>query len=150
MKHEVKTLLVTAPAKMKEETNEGYLIVKVKMHKEIPEDVKGKYDREEIEAKMHKDADGYMVIDTELHVGKLTNEDIVGCGPADYLENGIVAGILDAIRHGLGEDRGINIKYAVEDAEKKAESALQCVQGVSILDQLAELSLAVSEPKGSA
>ena len=85
-----------------------------------------------------------------IRVGDLTEKEIIGCDPDVYLKNGLVAAILDAIREGLSEPRGIKISEATENAGNKAHQAKNVIEGMSQIEKLKELVLAITPSGGEA
>jgi len=148
IKTEINTLLMRTPM-AKPQNLEGELVIKVKMSDEMPEIVANSKQAAEIGEEGMKAA-GYIVIEVAMKVGDLTDDDIIGCTPEKYMENGIVAGILDAIRYGLTDDRGINFKYAVTDAQEKAQTVTQCIEAESLMDKVNKIGLAIADARGNA
>lgn len=129
------------PQSMGRDYAEGRLVISIKMGKKTPEGVEVP---EEFDLPDNPDV---FVVEADLEVGDLGNEDIIGCDPDVFLKNGIIAAILDAIRNGLAEPRGISINEAVELAQGKAQEAMRVTHMLSLLDKL---SLSLAEPEGSA
>jgi len=148
MKTELKTLLMQSPMGQNQPL-EGELVIKISLSDDIPDRAKHSAVAEKITEEGMKTA-GYMMIDANMKVGELTDEDIIGCEPEQYMENGIIAGILDAIRHGLTENRGINFEYAVADAREKAETAVQVIEAQDLMDKVERIGLAIADTEGEA
>lgn len=123
----------------------GKLIISVELKDDVPQEVKDSPEAKEFFRDGAPEGSGFMKIGVSIQVGDLTEEDICGCNPEQYLDNGIIAGILDAIRHGLSDERGINFKYATEAAQEKGESALQ-ITGLN--EMLGDMELAMAETEG--
>ena len=148
VKTEVKTLLMQSPMAEKQYQS-GELVIRLSLSDDIPEKAANSPQADQIGEEGMKTA-GYMMIEAEIKVGDLKENEIIGATPQQYMDNGIIAGILDAIRHGLADDRGINFKYAVEEAREKAESAVQCIEAEGLMDKVNKIGLAISEAGGNA
>ena len=145
---ELKTLLMQSPMG-ENKPLEGEMTIKISLSDDIPEQAANSPQGEAIGEAGLQTA-GYMMIDVRMKVGDLTDEDIIGCEPEQYMDNGIIAGILDAIRWGLADERGINFKYAVADATDKAESAVQVIEAKGLMDKVEKIGLAISDAGGNA
>ncbi len=153
MKDHWKSHVMTNTNAMNMDCGEGQLIITIKLNSEIPDDVKNRKSAEESFKKAVAaggDCAGYMTIEAEITVGKITDKEIDGCDPVEYLKHGVIAGILDAIKFGLQDDRGINFQWAVEAAQEKGESAMRAVQTEGLLERLATLQLAACPTEGEA
>jgi hypothetical protein len=145
-----KTLRSDMPAQMNTQSGEGRLIITIKMEDDavLTEEEKAVMKRETAPDEKVVGA-GRLTIEAEIEVGDLKTQDIVNCEPDQYLENGIIAGILDAVRHGLADRRGINFEDAVENAREKAESAHTVCRQIKLVESLAnKLQLACGEAEG--
>jgi len=126
---------------------EGKLVITMKMSDEVPS---GENYTEALKACPEHEGAGFMTIDAEIIVGDLTQEQLEAHDPQQYMDNGVIAGILDAVRNGLASERGINFRYAVQDAKEKAENAVACINAHELGEKLQETLLAVSDVQGEA
>ena len=147
--------VMSLPPEMYKNMSEGKLTITIKPRKQTPEQYmeanKGQL-AEQLQGKgiTEDDVVGCFVVDMQIEVGDLQDEQIIGCDPQEFLNNGLVAAILDAIRTGLVSNRGISVSEAVENASEKARSAVHVQENIDLLDKLQNLMLAVSETGGEA
>ena len=155
LKVETKASVMSLPHEMYKNECDGELIVRISKRSQPAEEFVAEH-KDRLTPEMEKagitteEVAGAFVVDMTIKVGDLTDNEIIGCSAEDFLKNGLVAAILDAIRIGLMEPRGINVAEAVEKAGDKAHHAKYCVDGIDVLDKLEGLMLAISEPEGEA
>ena len=127
----------------------GQLIINVVLMDAAPQEIMDLPEAKVFQKEIGADGDtmGFMKIDIAIKVGDLNENDIHGCDPKEYLSNGMIAGLLDAIRIGLSSDRGTNFRYATEDATEKGEHAAHVV---GITNMMSEARLAMADTEGSA
>ena len=127
----------------------GQLIINVVLTDVVPQEVMDSPEAKVFSKETGTDADtmGFMKIDISIKVGDLTENEIMGCDPKEYLNNGMIAGLLEAISTGLISDRGINFRYATENATEKGEHAAHMM---GINNMLGDIQLAMVETEGEA
>ena len=149
---ECRAEVMSLPREMYENESDGELVIKIRKRSGNPKEFVAK-NIERLDEKMKaegvtsEDVAGAFVVDMTIKVGDLTDDDIIGCDPDVFLKNGLVAAILDEIRYGLSDRRGINISEAVENSGHKANQAKECLRRTGFLDKM---MLAMSETKGEA
>ena len=134
IKESVTESSASIPSTMNTEATEGTLEIKIK----FGEGVKDFADS--IGHESPEDSIGCMSIEASMRVGDLKTKDIIGATPEEYLKNGVIAGILDALRVGLNEPRGINLIEAVEKTTEKANDAHRIAHTLSLLDRLQQIA----------
>lgn len=155
MKRVQQSEVMSLPAEMYKNMEAGTLTITIKPREQTPaqymEANEGQLS-EQLEEKgiTENDVVGCFVVDMQIQVGDLKDEQIIGCDPQEFLSNGLVAAILDAIRTGLVSNRGINVTEAVEDASEKARTAVHVQDNIDMLDKLQGLMLAIAPTDGEA
>ena len=95
-----------------DQPQEGELVIKIRLEDNVPKEIQDADEAQALEAEALNTA-GYMMIDAHIKVAGLTDSDIIDATPEQYMANGVIAGILDAIRQGLasGNQAIIRISY---------------------------------------
>jgi len=130
IKEEVTETSASIPSTLSTEATEGKLTIKIMFGDAVQEFA------DSLGHESPENSIGCMSIEAMMEVGDLKTNDIIGATPEEFLKNGVIAGILDALRVGLNQPRGINFNEAVEKATEKAHDAHRIEHTLSLLEKL--------------